>query len=300
MAPWDLYAPAPSFVAIKPISFPEAIEIIAHSFKSLSPDMADFAKMMKDKRWIDSATSPNRAQGAYCGGFTSTREPRVFMTYDGTMKNVLTLAHELGHAYHNWVMRDLKLTESFYSMTLAETASIFAETLVRDTLLQNAKTAQEKKQILWQDIQSASTFLLDIPSRFEFEKRMIELKKIKTVTVQEMKNLMKDSMAHWYGDTLSEYNEMFWASKLHFSIPSFGFYNYPYLFGYLFSLGIYAKKDQYGQEFANKYKNILCDTGIMTAEDLIKKHFNEDITKNDFWRKSLGIVNKSVETFKKV
>ncbi len=300
LGPWDVLAPNPTKTPEKPITFPEAMEIIQDSFKTMSPDMADFAKMMMDKKWIDCAPSQNRAQGAYCTRFSINREPRVFMTYEGNMKNVVTLAHELGHAYHNWVMRDLKLTESAYSMTLAETASIFAETLVRDTLIKNAKNNEEKKKILWQELESAAGLMINIPMRFEFEKNLVELKKTKTVTVPELKKLMTEASEYWYGDTLSEHNEMFWASKLHFSIPSFGFYNYPYLFGYLFSLGIYAKKSEYGSDFSQKYISVLRDTGIMTAEDLITKHFNEDISKGAFWEKSLNIINLSVEAFRKI
>ena len=297
LAPWDLLAPNPIKNSEESVSFPKAMEIICEAFNTQDPEMGAFAKMMMDKKWIDCSPSANRAQGAYCTEFSKAREPRVFMTYEGSMKNVVTLAHELGHAYHDWVMRDLKLSETYTTMTLAETASIFAETLVRDALLQNARTPEEKKKILWQEIESASSMLINIPSRFEFERRFVELKKTKTVTVPETKELMRSSWEYWYGDTLSEYNEMFWASKLHFSIPSIGFYNYPYLFGYLFSLGIYAQKNQLGAHFSHQYKSILLDTGTMMVEDLVTKHLQQDITKNDFWKHSMGIIHMKVKQF---
>ena len=298
MAPWDLMAPKPEIQTAEKISFPEAISIIKIAFGEVHSDMAEFAQMMMDKKWIDCGDSENRAQGAYCTGFANVREPRVFMTYDGSMKNVITLAHEIGHAYHSWVMRDIPFSETSYPMTLAETASIFAETTVRDYLLKTSKSKDELKAILWQEIQSAQSLLINIPSRFEFEKRFVELRKNKNITVPETKELMIASQKFWYEETLSEFDEMFWASKLHFSMSGRSFYNYPYLFGYLFSLGIYAKKDSMGANFHSLYVDLLRDTGRMNAEELVMKHFNEDITKKDFWLKSIRIVEESVQKYK--
>lgn len=297
LAPWDILAPYPTKGTKKNISFPEAIEIISQAFKKFNPDMADFANHMVKKRWIDATPSSNRKSGAYCSGFVSVREPRIFITYEGNMKNVITLAHEIGHAYHRWVMSDLKVGQTHYSSALAETASIFAETLVRDAILENANTREEKKEILWQELESAQSLLINIPARFEFEKQLCELRKIKSVTVPEFKDLTNKAWKLWYEDTLTEYNEMFWASKLHFSMTKLSFYNYPYLFGYLFSLGIYAKKNEYGEKFKSLYIAILRDTGSMTAEDLIQKYFSDDISKKEFWNKSLSIVEKSVQAF---
>lgn len=297
LGPWDILAPYPAKTTHK-IPFPEAMKMICAAFETFNPDLATFAQMMVDKKWIDATPSENRASGAHCTGFASAREPRVFITYEGSMKNIITLAHEIGHAYHSWVMRDMKFMETSYSSCLAETASIFAETLVRDYLLQNAKTTEDKKAILWQEIESAATFLVNIPARFEFEKQMLELRKTKTISVPEFKELNKKAWQAWYEDSLTEYNEMFWASKMHFSMSYISFYNYPYLFGYLFSLGIYAKKDEYGDKFKSLYINILRDTGTMTAEGLIKKYFNEDISKKDFWLKSIKVVEHAVNQFK--
>ncbi len=297
LGPWDLLAPYPAKNETAKITFPKALDIVMQAFGNFSPDMADFAKLMYDKRWIDSGATPNRGSGAYCTKFASNREPRVFMTFDGTMSNVITLAHELGHAYHNWVMKDLKLGQSHYPSTLAETASIFAETLVRDAILENSRSVQDKKAILWQEVESAASFMINIPARYEFEKNFLEIRNKKKLTVPETKELSLRSWETWYEDTLTEYNEMFWASKLHFSMTHMSFYNYPYLFGYLFSLGIYSKKNELGNRFKDLYLNVLIDTGSMTAEDLIQKHFNEDISKKDFWMNSFGIVKKSIDTF---
>jgi oligoendopeptidase F len=301
LGPHDLIAPAPLSEGDsgQPISFPEAINLIADAFSELTPEMGEFAKMMAANGWIDAKPTEARSPGAYCTKFHRTREPRVFMTYTGSMGNVITLAHELGHAYHNWVMRDLPIEKTFYSMTLAETASIFAETLVKKALLQKSNSREERLKILWQDAESAAALLINIPARYEFEKDMVEARKERPQSPEELRSLMGNAWKKWYEDTLTSYDEMFWANKLHFSISSLGFYNYPYLFGYLFSLGIYSQKDKYGDGFTKLYHDILRDTGTMTAEDLIKKHLDKDITKPSFWSDSLSVVRSQVEEFTK-
>lgn len=298
--PWDLMAPAPAAGEEENISFEEAIALIADAFNNLTPAMGDFAIMMAEKGWIDGAPTPNRATGAYCSGFSDPREPRIFMTYEGTMTNVLTLAHELGHAWHNWVMRDLPRLQCRYPMTLAETASIFGETLVREALMEKANTPAQKLEIAWQDAQSAAVFLLNIPARFEFEKRLVEARKVGAVRPAQLCEMMSDSWQMWYEESLSQYDDLFWASKLHFSISELGFYNYPYLFGYLFSLGIYAQQPVYGSEFNQRYTDLLRDTGTMTAEDLVQHHLQKDLSQPQFWQDSLDIVEKSVTQFEKL
>ena len=300
MAPWDLQAPAPTIGEPKTIPFDAAITLIADAFRQLTPEMGDFAVMMAEQGWIDGKPTPNRATGAYCTRFSDPREPRIFMSYAGTMTNVITLAHELGHAWHNWVMRDLPPMQTYYSMTLAETASIFAETLVRDALLQRAETPAQKLEILWQNAQSAAVFLLNIPARFEFEKRLVEARKQGVAIAPTLKTMMADSWQLWYEDSLSDYDDMFWATKLHFSISQLGFYNYPYLFGYLFSLGIYAQQDKYGADFNTLYTQILRDTGSMTAEELVGHHLQQDISQAQFWQASLKIVENSVASFEQL
>ena len=222
------------------------------------------------------------------------------MTYENTMNNVLTLAHELGHAWHNWVMRDLAPTQCRYPMTLAETASIFAETLVREALMQKAATPEQKQEIAWQDAQSAAVFLLNIPARFEFEKRLVEARKVGALRPTQLREMMSESWKMWYEDSLSEVDDLFWASKLHFSISSLGFYNYPYLFGYLFSLGIYAQQPVYGSQFNQRYTDLLRDTGTMTAEDVVQHHLQKDLSQPQFWQDSLAIVEKSVAQFEQL
>lgn len=296
--PWDLMAPPKVESGNEEnLSFEDAMDIIYQAFAEFDIEMADFAKMMADKGWIDATPTPNRATGAFCTEFNQAGEPRVFMTFEGTMGNVLTLAHEIGHAWHAWVLKDLGYSEKHYPMTLAETASIFAETLVRQSVLKHAKTDAQKRDILWQEAESASALLINIPARFEFEKQFVEARMQNKVSAKRACEIMNDAWAKWYEDSIVQYDELFWASKLHFSIAELGFYNYPYLFGYLFALGVYAQKDKQGEQFRFAYRDLLKDTGRMSAEACIQKHLGRDITQPDFWQDSLNIVEQSIQQF---
>lgn len=296
LQPWDLSAPAPVSSA-SAYTYDEAIDLIAKCFSAFNPEMGAFVVMMAEKGWIDAEPTDTRRTGAYCTGFSEPREPRVFMTFEGTMTNVTTLAHELGHAWHNWVMRDMHKTLTQYPMTLAETASIFAENLVRDYLFNNAKSADEKLLIGWNDAESAAVMLNNIPARFDFERSLVEARQQGFVPEPQLVKLMGNAWGKWYGDSLAEYDPYFWATKLHFSITGMGFYNYPYLFGYLFSLGVYQQKDELGDKFNDLYTGLLRDTGSMTAEQVVMKHLKRDIEDEAFWHNSLDMVDKAIGQF---
>lgn len=297
LGPWDLLIGYPHKTNTEPISFPAAMEIIISAFNEFDPKMGEFARLAWQKNWIDGAESENRRTGAYCTTIYGVREPRVFMTFDGSIKNLLTLAHELGHGYHSWVMKDMPLGLSQYTAGVAETASIFAETLVRGYMLKNAKNVEAKKQVLWQELVSISSLMVNIPARFEFEKNMMEERQNGIVPAARIKSLCESAWKKWYGGTLSEYNSMFWASKLHFSLTGISFYNYPYLMGYLFSLGIYFEGQKMGPGFAEVYRKLLCDTGVLSAEGIIEKYFKKNIQEESFWQDSIQVALKSISEF---
>ncbi len=300
LGPEDLFAPPPASSS-RDIPFDEAIELIADAFSRFDPEMGAFARMMAEKGWIDAAPTPNRRTGAYCTKFAEPVEPRVFVTYAGTMDNVITLAHELGHAWHNWVIRDLPMSQRRYPMTLAETASIFAETLVRSALFEQAQSTEEQLVIAWAEADGAATFLVNIPARFDFERALVAERAQGYVPAERLKALTDEAWGRWYEGSLTRYHPMFWAAKAHFSIAGFGFYNYPYLFGYLFSLGVYQQlmsRKAAGEEgVAEAYRALLRDTGRMSAEDLVAKHLGQDIREAAFWQGSLTQVAQAVERF---
>ena len=300
LGPEDLFAPPPASVS-RTITFEEAIDIIAAAFTRFDPEMGAFARMMAERGWIDAAPTPNRRTGAYCTKFAEPVEPRVFITYAGTMDNVITLAHELGHAWHNWLIRDLPMSQRGYPMTLAETASIFAETLVRSALFEQAQTPEQRQAIAWAEADGAATFLVNIPARFEFELALVAEREQGYVPAARLKSLTDEAWGRWYEGSLARYHPMFWAAKAHFSIAGFGFYNYPYLFGYLFSLGVYhqlmSRQAQGEANVAEAYRALLRDTGRMSAEDLVAKHLGQDIREAAFWQGSLALVAAAVDRF---
>ncbi|MFB2904206.1 M3 family oligoendopeptidase [Aeromonas jandaei] len=296
----DLFAPPPA-ASSREIPFEEAIELIADAFSRFDPEMGAFARMMAEKGWIDAAPTPNRRTGAYCTKFAEPVEPRVFVTYAGTMDNVITLAHELGHAWHNWVIRDLPMSQRSYPMTLAETASIFAETLVRRALFEQAEIPEEQLAIAWAEADGAATFLVNIPARFDFERALVAERERGYVASARLKALTDEAWGRWYEKSLCRYHPMFWAAKAHFSIAGLGFYNYPYLFGYLFSLGVYeqlmSRQAAGDDNVAQAYRDLLRDTGRMSAEALVAKHLGQDIRQSAFWQGSLAQVAQAVERF---
>jgi oligoendopeptidase F len=226
-----------------------------------------------------------------------SKTPRVYTTYTGGMSDVITLAHELGHAFHGWVMRDLPDAQQTYGMSIAETASTFGESVVRDALLEAATDDAARFRILWEDCSALPTFVLNIPTRFEFERKFYDLREERPQRPAEIKALMSNAWEAWYGDCLSEPDPMFWASKLHFYISGTSFYNFPYLFGYLFSLGVHAQRERLGADFYDAYVALLRDTGRMTAEALAQKHLGADLTKPDFWRASVASMHSKVDQF---
>ena len=259
--------------------------------------MGEFVRMMADKCWVEGTVTARKRPGAYCTGFAKSRTPRVYMTYSGGGSDVITLAHELGHAFHSWVMRDLPDSQRRYGMSIAETASTFGETIVRDAMLKRAEDPAGELEIAWEEASALVAFILNIPARFEFEKNFYTARAQRPLRPQELKEMMSAAWQKWYGDTLAEPDPLFWANKLHFYISGLSFYNFPYLFGYLFSLGVYTRREMFGDAFFPRYRALLLDTGRMTAEDLAQKHLDADITKPEFWREVVTMLEGRVDYF---
>ncbi|RKX27149.1 MAG: oligoendopeptidase [Candidatus Zixiibacteriota bacterium] len=296
---YDEFAPCGKSDAA--ISFDEAGRFIVDNFRSLSPDLADFARMALDKHWVEAEDRNSKAGGGFCTGFGPINESRVFMTYAGTFENLLTLAHELGHAYHQWVIREKPFLAQDYPMPLAETASIFAETVVIDAALQQATDPQEKLMLLDQKLQSAYTMFTDIHCRYLFDKAFYAERANGIVQTEKLSEMMIEAQKKAFGNLLDEsgYHPLFWCSKLHFYITGAPFYNFPYTFGYLFSGGVYDRAKKEGPAFADKYRSLLGDTGSMMTEDLAREHLGVDLSARDFWEdavsRSLGDVDEFVK-----
>lgn len=278
------------------ISYEEAAESIVSQFRKFSPRMADFAQMAFDKHWIEVEDRPGKRPGGFCTSLPVSKETRIFMTYAGTASNVSTLAHELGHGYHQHVMDDMEILNQSYAMNVAETASTFAELIVADALIQEADE-KEKLALLEEKIQNTVAFFMNIHARFLFETRFYEKRKEGLLSADELSALMEEAQREAFCDSLGSYHPTFWASKLHFYITGVPFYNFPYTFGFMFSTGIYAQAQKEGAAFAEKYDNLLRDTGRMTVEELADKHLGTDVTKPDFWQGAADLCIADIEQF---
>ncbi len=279
------------------MSFDEGASFIIEQFRQFSPKMAEFAEMAFEKRWIEAEDRAGKRPGGFCTSFPDSEETRIFMTYSGTPSNVATLAHELGHAYHQHVMNDLPALNQDYAMNVAETASTFAEMIVADAAVGKAKNEEEKLVLLEDKVQRSVAFFMNIHARFLFETSFYKEREDGVVSGERLNELMVQAQKEAYVETLGEYDPTFWSSKLHFHITDVPFYNFPYTFGYLFSLGIYAKAKQEGSEFEEQYIALLRDTGRMTVEELAEKHMGVDLRKPDFWEHALELGLKDVEEF---
>lgn len=278
-------------------TFDQAADFIVENFKKFSPKMSEFAQMAFDKAWIEAEDRPGKRPGGYCTSLPKSQESRIFMTYGESVNEVSTLAHELGHAFHSHVMWDLPTLNQDYAMNVAETASTFAELIVADATLKEAKTDEEKINLLDVKLQNAIAMFMNIHARFIFESNFYAARQKGLVATDEITRLMVEAQKEAYIDGLGSYHPHFWAAKLHFFIDEVPFYNFPYTFGYLFSLGIYAKASQHADGFEDQYIALLRDTASMTTEELAKKHLDTDLHQATFWQAGIDIVLKDIATF---
>lgn len=295
LAWYDLEAPISQ--ETKEVSYDDAAEIIVKQFGQFSERMAEYATLAFEKSWIEAEDRAGKRPGGFCTSFPNSKQSRIFMTYSNTATNMATLAHELGHGYHQYVMDDVDQLNQGYAMNVAETASTLAEMIVADAMVEEAETDAERLVLIEDKIQRSVAFFMNIHARFLFETRFYEARKAGFVSTEKLNQLMEDAQKEAYGDQLSEYHPVFWAAKLHFHITGVPFYNFPYTFGYLFSLGIYAYAKTDKGNFADFYDALLKDTGRMTVEELAKKHLNVDLEQADFWQKAIDLCIEDVEKF---
>ncbi|WP_423799151.1 M3 family oligoendopeptidase [Neobacillus sp. SAB-20_R2A] len=279
------------------LSYQEGAQFIEENFAKFGEKLSAFAKMAFEEQWIEAADRPGKAPGGFCTYLPESEQSRIFMTYSGTPSNVSTLAHELGHGFHTYAMRGVPHINRLYAMNVAETASTFAEMIVADASVKSAKNEDEKLVLLDDKIQRTIALLMNIHARFLFETRFYEERKQGPISVERLNEVMLEAQREAYCDALEEYHPLFWASKLHFFITGVPFYNFPYTFGYLFSLGIYAQALAEGKGYEEKYISLLRDTASMTVEDLAAKHLQVNLTEKDFWEKAVGICLDDIDEF---
>lgn len=301
LAWYDLFAPLPHAGGER-FTWERAKAFVVERFDSYTAGMAGFARRAFEEEWLDVPPRKGKRNGAFCMGLHARGESRVMVNFSGSLTDVFTLAHELGHAYHNdcKVRFGRTFLQTFTPMTLAETASIFCETIVLEGVLAQADDAT-KLAVLEQHCQNATQLVLDIHSRYLFEATVFERRRERELSVEELNAIMLEAQDRTYGDAIAEdaRNPYMWAHKPHYYRSTLSFYNYPYTFGFLFGLGLYARYQTDPAAFVERYDELLASTGMDDAASLARR-FGIDIEDVAFWRASLDVVERRVTMFQEL
>lgn len=278
-------------------TFEQAREYIVKNFRTFSDKLADFANKAFLNNWIDALPREGKRGGAFCSNLHVIGESRIMSNFTGSFSDVITLAHELGHGYHGDCLNKESYLNSDYPMPIAETASIFCESIVKNAALKEADSEQAFS-ILESSISDAGQVIVDIYSRFLFESKMVEKRQESSLSVNELKEIMLQAQKDAYGDGLdhSLLHPYMWACKPHYYYGDYNFYNFPYAFGLLFANGLYAEYLKKGDAFVAEYDTLLSATGKNNLFD-VAMTMNIDIRKKEFWKQSLSIVEEQIEKF---
>lgn len=297
LAWYDLQAPLPGGEAT--ITYDKACDTVIETFQGFSPELGSFARDAIAARWVEAEDRAGKRQGGFCTDFPTKKETRIFMTFTGSPDGMSTLAHELGHAYHAWVVKDRPLVLRDYPANLAETASTFAESVLGEQRLAAARSKQEELGILDNLLGDAVAFLMNIHARFLFEDEFHRARAREELTAARLSELMLAAQREAYLDHLAPdgWHPSFWISKLHFYISSFPFYNFPYAFGYLLSLGIWTLAGEDKESFPARYRSLLVATGSELTEDAVRTTFGCDLTQPEFWHRGLEVMERRVARF---
>lgn len=295
--PWfDMFAPMGKADTVYTIE--EAQEFILKNFATFSPDLKALANRAFTEDWIDYTPRAGKVGGAFCMNSHPLKQSRILTNFEGSISDIITLAHELGHAYHGDQVFNEKILNSRYTMPVAETASTFCETIVKKAALKEATSKEEILGILEQELSDANQVIVDILSRFIFESNVFETRASTLPMAKQLNEMMLAAQKEAYGDGLDQnyLNQGMWINKSHYYSGGLSFYNFPYAFGLLFAKGIYAQFVEKGESFVPSVKMLLQSTGKMTVED-VAALVGIDVTKVDFWRSSLNVIKEDIDLF---
>jgi len=291
--PWyDLVAPLP--LGAPTVSWDDGVQIVRNAFASYGGGLDGLVDRALDEKWIDAGPRAGKQGGAFCMPLTADRS-LVFLNWSGSFDSAQTTAHELGHAYHNTQLAHRTPMQRDLPMALAETASIFCETLVVEEGLQRLQ-GNDRLALLDVDLQGTTQVVVDIRSRFLFETEVFARRQRRTLGVSELIKLMQEAQADAYGDGLlqSTAHPYMWAVKPHYYGSHF--YNWPYTYGLLFGLGLFAQYQQDPERFKAHYDDALSRAGMNSAEELAGV-FGFDVTDQAFWTASLDVVRTRIASY---
>ena len=297
--PWyDLFAPMGE--SETKFSVEEAREYLVKHFRGFSDDLADMVDQAFEEEWIDFFPKKGKVGGAFCNNMPYVKQSRVLTNFSGTLSDVVTLAHELGHAYHGLNIQEHLSLNTDYSMPVAETASTFNESLIMEAIIKEA-SGMEKMALIESQLQDITQIMCDIYSRYLFETEVFEKSKQGFLFADELNEIMLRAQKTAYGDGLDhEYpNPYMWLVKSHYYSEELSFYNFPYAFGGLFARGLYEKYKKEGEEFIPKYRALLNATTVSTAEECAREA-EINLEEPEFWRTSLKAYESLVDEFIKL
>jgi pepF/M3 family oligoendopeptidase len=298
---WDIFAPVGK--TGRSFTFEEARDFICEHFNKFTPELADFARKAMDNHWIDAEPREGKRGGAFCMGVPLVKESRILSNFDGTLGQVSTLAHELGHAFHNECANQAGKTplQRNTPMTMAETASIMCETIVKRAALEQSIDPQEQLAILEVSLTGHAQVIVDIYSRYLFEKEVFERRARSELSADDLCDIMERAQKATFGDGVDEryLHKFMWTWKPHYYYSNLSFYNFPYSFGLLFGTGLYAIYQQRGAAFVPDYKKLLASTGEGTAAELADR-FGINIRTSKFWEDSLSVIAADVDRYCKL
>lgn len=293
--PWyDLFAPMGN--SSTKFTTEDAKAFLVEQFAGFDRELAEMVAAAFDNAWIDFYPRDGKRGGAFCAGIECIGESRILTNFDGMFTDVVTLAHELGHAFHNQCIRGHRILNHDYSMPVAETASTFNECVVMAAAINKAKDKAERIALIESQLQDATQIICDIYSRFRFEASVFENRENEFMNADALCRLMLDAQKQSYGDGLDHtcLHPYMWVCKGHYYGPTF--YNFPYAFGGLFARGLYAQYEKEGASFVPRYKKLLYTTTVASAEDTAKVA-GIDLTDKDFWRGALQTIADQIDLF---
>ena len=291
--PWyDLFAPMGKSTAR--YTTEDAKRILVELFSTFDAELADMVARAFDEEWIDFYPRDGKSGGAFCAGVESIGQSRILTNFDGTFGDIVTLAHELGHAFHNQCIRTHRPLNRDYSMPVAETASTFNECVVMAAAIRQAKSHDEELALIESQLQDVTQIICDIYSRYLFESMVLENREKQFMNAETLCGMMLKAQEQSYGDGLdADFRHPYmWVCKSHYYGSTF--YNYPYAFGGLFARGLYAQYEREGAAFVPKYKKLLRTTTVATAED-VAKVAGIGLTDKEFWRSALQTVAQQID-----